>query len=117
MNKHRPNVDEGFLTKHELKLVNLTSENAKRIHAEIDALLGVDGVWIDVKKSTIKIAYEASHHRNIDEMAEIIRKHGADVSTGWWNQLKLGWHRQIDHNIHDNAQHKPLSCHKPRDEQ
>jgi len=111
MSEHRPGVREGFLTKHKLKLIDLTAENAEKIRSEIDAMISVDGVWIDLEKSIIKIAYDASRH-GIDEMLEVIQKHGADVSPDWWNQWKLSWDRDTDQNIKDNANHEPHCCSK-----
>ena len=111
MSEYRPGVREAFLTKHKLKLIGLTEENAGNIRSEINAMISIDGVWIDVDKSSIKIAYDASRH-NIDEMRDIIIKHGADVSPDWWNQWKLSWDRDADQNIKDNATHEPMSCHK-----
>lgn len=111
MSKHRAGVHEGFLAKHKLKLMNLNSVNAKKILEEIDEMTGVDGVWADLGRSVIKIAYDASHH-DIDEMIGVIRKHEADVSEDWWNQWKLRWDRQIDQNIQDNANHHPHCCNK-----
>ena len=112
MSEHRPGVKEGFLTKHKLTLIDLTAENAEQIRSEIDAMISIDGVWIDLDKSTIKIAYDASQH-NIDEMLEIIQKYGAGVNPDWWNQWKLSWDRYIDENIKNNATSRPHCCNKP----
>ena len=111
MSKHRAGVNEGFLVTHKLKLVNLTKENSEKIRSEIDSMISIDGVWIDIDNSTIKIAYDASHH-NIDEMRNIIIKYGADISPDWWNQWKLSWDRQTDQNVKQNANYEPFSCHK-----
>ena len=112
MSDHRPGVREGFLTTHKLTLTDLTAENAEQIRSKIDAMISIDGVWIDLDKSTIKIAYDASRH-NIDEMLKIIQKYGADVSPDCWNQWKLGWDRYIDENIKNNATSRPHCCNKP----
>ena len=111
MTQHRTAVNKGFLTKHKLKLTDLNHVNAQEIEIELDTLVGVDGVWIDLRKSTIKIAYDASHH-DIDEMVDVIRKHGADVSKDRWNQWRLSWERQTDQNIQENAKHQPHCCNK-----
>ena len=111
MTQHRTGVNEVFLTKHKLKLTDLNQVNANEIQAELDAMVGIDGVWIDLGKSIIKIAYDASHH-DIDEMIGVIHKHGAGGSDDWWTQWKLGWDRQTDQNIKDNAKHEPHRCNK-----
>ena len=111
MTQHRAGVNEGFLTKHKLKLTDLDKINAKAIQTELDALVAIDSVCIDLDKSTIKIAYDASHH-DIDEIIGIIAKHGAGVSADRWNKWKLGWDRQVDQNIKDNAKHEPYCCKK-----
>lgn len=111
MSKHRPGINEGFLTKHKLKLVSLSAGNAEAIRSEIDAMFGVDGVWVDLDTGTIKVAYDGSLH-DVDEMLDIVRKHGADVSPDWWNQFKLRRDREIDQNIKDNAKHEPHCCNK-----
>jgi hypothetical protein len=111
MSKHRPGVREGFLVTHKLKLDNLSAENAEQIRADIDAMISIDGVWIDLDQSTIKIAYDASHH-DIDEMRDIIRRHGAEISPDWWNQWKLSWDRQTDSNVRHNAELEPSCCSK-----
>ena len=111
MSIHRVGVNEGFLTKHTLKLTGLNADNAETISAGIDALVGVDGVWIDVDKSTLQVAYDASH-LDIEALLGLVRQHGADVSQDWWNQFKLSWDRQIDQNIKNNAKHEPHCCNK-----
>lgn len=111
MSKHRPGIHEGFLIKHKLKLEGLVVENVEAIQSEIDALIGVDGVWLDLEKHTIKIAYDGSV-RDIDEMLEILLRHGAQVSPDWWNQFKLRRDREADQNIKDNAKHEPHCCNK-----
>lgn len=111
MGKHRAGINEGFLTRHKLKLVNLNAENAESIRSQIDAMIGVDEVSLDLEKRTIKIAYDGSQH-DIDEMLEIVARQGVQVSSGWWNQFKLRRDRETDQNIKDNAKHQPHCCNK-----
>ena len=74
-------------------------------------MIGVDGVWLDLEKYTIKVAYDGSLH-DIDAMLEILQRHGAQVSPGWWNQFKLRRARETDQNIKDNAKHEAHCCNK-----
>lgn len=111
MSKPRLEIREEFLIKHTLKLTHLTAENAELIRSEIDVMISIDGVWIDLDKSTIKIAYDASQ-QNIDEMLEVIQKYGANISSDCWNQWKLNWDRYIDENIKNNAASNPHCCNK-----
>jgi hypothetical protein len=111
MSEHKPGVKEGFLVKHKLKLKHLTEDSSEKIQSEIDGMISVDGVWTDLKKQTIKLAYDASHH-NIGEMINIIEKHGAEISKDWWTRLKLGWAEDTDNNVKENANHEPHCCSK-----
>jgi len=111
MTEHRLGINPGFLTKHQLGLVGLEQSNSKKLLTEIDALPWVDRVWLKAEKQTIKIAYEASHH-SIDELIAIVEKHGASIKDSWWSQTKLGWQRQTDENIKNNAKHEPHCCNK-----
>ena len=112
MAAHRPGVNPGFLTKHTLRLEHVNQANGSCLVNELDALSGVDGVWLNERKKTLKIAYDASRH-NVDEVIGILRKHGATVSDSWWSRVKLGWQRQTDQNIRDNAAHVAHCCNKP----
>jgi hypothetical protein len=111
MTEHRLGINPGFLTKHTLSLASLNPSNISVIVAEIDELPCVDGVRFDEHKQTLKIAYDASHH-NIDEMIAIVEKHGAAIKNSWWSRTKLGWQRQTDENIKDNAAHEAACCSK-----
>lgn len=111
MNQHRTGISPGFLTKHRLVLQGLNDINANAIVAELDQLPCMDSVIINRKKQSIKLHYDASRH-HIDEMIAIVIKHGATVKEGWWNHIRLGWQRQIDQNIKENAQHEPHCCNK-----
>lgn len=78
---------------------------------EINAQLWVDSVWLNEDKQTLKVAYEAAHH-NIDELIVIVEKHGASIKDSWCSRTKLGWQRQTDENIKNNARHEPHCCNK-----
>lgn len=111
MSEHRLGINPGFLIKHSLSLRGVNESNANAMTAELDALPCVDGVWLNRTKGTLKIAYDASHH-TIDEMIAIVEKHGATVKDSWWSRTRLGWQRQTDENIKNNAKHEPHCCHK-----
>ena len=111
MSRHREGINPGFLTKHRLVLRDLNNTNASQIITDLDQLPCMDGIWLNVKKQALKLAYDASHH-NIDDMIGIIEQHGATVKKTWWSRVKLSWQRQIDQNIKDNAKHQPHCCSK-----
>jgi hypothetical protein len=111
MTKHRLGINPGFLTKHKLGLVGLEQTNSSEMITEIDSLPWVDDVRLNTNKQTLNIAYEASLH-NIDELLVIVEKHGASIKDSWWSQTKLGWQRQTDENIKNNAKHEPHCCNK-----
>ncbi|MBD2859866.1 hypothetical protein IB286_12720 [Spongiibacter sp. KMU-158] len=111
MTTHRFGINPGFLAKHKVKLHKLDPTNASKILAEIDELPWIDQVSLNSKNGQLKMVYEASHH-NIDEMIAIIEKHGASISNDFWSRIKLGWQRQIDENIKDNAKHEAACCSK-----
>lgn len=111
MSEHRPGINPGYLAKHSLNVSGLNDSNASAIVAELDALPCMDAVELYKEKRLLKIAYDASHN-SIDEMIKIIQKYGVAVEDSWWSRTKLGWQRQIDQNIQDNAKHKPHCCNK-----
>ena len=78
---------------------------------EIDRLVGVDSVALDKDSRRLDIAYDASHLR-IEQLEEIVRKHGTDLDHGWWTQFKEGWYRFSDRNLRDNILHEPWSSTK-----
>jgi cation transport ATPase len=89
----------------------VNESNAHAITVELDGLPCVDGVSLNRTKETLKIAYDASHH-NIDEMIAIVEKHGAAIKDSWFSRTRLGWQRQTDGNIKDNARHEAHCCNK-----
>ena len=61
MTQHRAGVNEGFLTKHKLKLTDLNHVNAQEIEIELDTLVGVDGCsTLDLAHSIKKVQHYAS---------------------------------------------------------
>ncbi|MDF0534671.1 hypothetical protein PY479_10350 [Shewanella sp. A32] len=111
MNEHHSNVNPGFLTTHTLQLSGLNQQNTILIVRELEELPYMDSVTLNEAKQTIKLAYDASHH-DIDEMIAIIKKYGAALFNSWWSRTKLGWQRQIDQNIKDNANLEAHCCNK-----
>lgn len=111
MKTHRQGINPGFLTRHRLSLNGLNKANAAAIYAELDGLLQVDEVHVDLRRSSISVTYDASHH-NIDEIIDVVVQHGASVKDSWWSRTRLGWQRQTDENIRANAKHEPFCCNK-----
>lgn len=108
---HRPGVHEAYLVKRHLKLEDLDAAKAAAIAQEIDQLVGVDSVALDKDTRRLDVAYDASHLR-IEQVEEIVRRHGTDLDHGWWTQFKEGWYRFTDQNVRDNIQHEPWSSTK-----
>lgn len=111
MTEHRLGINPGFLTKHTLNLQGLTPDNRQQLVTELDELLWVDGVSLNEQKHSLTIRYDASHH-SIDELIALVRQHGVILKDNWWQRIKLGWQRQTDENIQDNARHEPHCCNK-----
>ena len=108
---HKPGINENFLMVRHLRLEGLTEENRHTITEEISQLIGMDAVSITDSENLLNMAYDAST-RQLDEIEEIVRKHGCDISHDWWTHFKEGWYRFTDQNAKDNARHDPWSCHK-----
>ena len=108
---HKLGVNENFLMVRHLRLEGLTEENRHTITEEISQLIGVDAVSITDSENLLNIAYDAST-RQLDEIEEIVRRNGCDISHDWWTHFKEGWYRFTDQNAKDNARHDPWSCHK-----
>ncbi|MDF1644977.1 MAG: hypothetical protein P1U80_12430 [Pseudomonadales bacterium] len=111
MTEHRLGINPGFMAKHTLTLSGLNQSNKQSIVSEIDQLPCVDDVSLNEDKQTLRVAYDASHH-NIDEMIAIVEKHGGVIKDSWWSRTKLGWQRQTDDNIKENAKHEAACCSK-----
>ncbi|PSJ44970.1 hypothetical protein PU634_03725 [Oceanimonas pelagia] len=111
MANHRAGINPGFLTTHTLSLTEMSRANMDAMLAEIEAQHWVDTLALDSKTKKLKVAYEASSH-NIDDIIDIIEQHGAALKDSWWSRTKLGWQRQTDENIKNNAKHEPHCCNK-----
>jgi len=79
--------------------------------AEIDQIFGMDEVALADEGTLIHLAYDASVV-SIDDIEEILGRHGVEVGHGWWNHLKEGGYRFVDQNVKDNAAHVPSCCSK-----
>lgn len=111
MSEHQSGINPGFVTRHTLSLYGLDKNNAPLIVRDLDELPGMDKVKLIEAKQTLTVAYDASHH-SIDDMIAIVEKHGASIKDNWWSRVKLGWQRQTDQNVKDNAKHEPHCCNK-----
>ncbi len=108
---HKPGVHEAYLVKRHLKLGDLDTEKTEAIAQEIGQLLGVDTVTLNSETRRLDIAYDASQ-LSIEQVEEIVRKHGSDLDHSWWTHFKEGWYSFTDQNVRDNAKHEPWCCSK-----
>jgi len=109
--EHRVGVEEINLVVRNLKLCDVNNDNKRPMLDEIDSVLGVDAVSFYQEKNTLHLAYDATHV-NLDCIEVIIKKHVIKLHNNWWSRIKNGYYRFVDQNVKENAQHKPLSCHK-----
>ena len=109
--KHRVGVKEANLVVRNMKLYHVNDDNKRLMLDEIDHICGGDAVSFYQEKSTLHLAYDATHV-NLDCIEVIIKKHGIKLDNNWWSQIKKEYYKFVDQNIKENAQHKPLSCHK-----
>ncbi|WP_415224903.1 cation transporter [Psychromonas sp.] len=110
--EHRIGVTEVNLVIRKLQLTGLTEFNRAKIISEIDAAFGIDNVTLDIKDGLLQMAYDVTH-LNLDAIELIVRKHGADISSSWWNHLKEGYYKFVDQNMLENIKHKPSCCSRP----
>ncbi len=103
---HAPEVHEAFLMTRHLKLEDLDADRASAIAQEVGQLLGVDSVVLDSATRRLDIAYDASL-LGIEQVEDIIRRHGSDLDHGWWTRFKESWYRFTDQNAKENARHEP----------
>ncbi|WP_221798610.1 hypothetical protein [Oceanobacter mangrovi] len=111
MSQYKTAINPGFVVKHRLSLCGLSEQAASQTAEELGAFPWMDKVKLDAPRQVLKLAYDASSH-NIDEVIAVVEKHGGSVSEHWWSQLRLGWQRQIDQNIHNNSRHEAHCCNK-----
>ena len=112
MDTHKIGINEAFLVKRKLKLSGLREQNLEELTAEIQLIRGIDTVGFDSTRERMQVSYDASV-TSIDAILQVLKQHSVEPKKGWWNQYKLGWDRQIDQNVRDNAKHVPHCCSKP----
>ncbi|WKE66495.1 cation transporter [Gallaecimonas kandeliae] len=108
--EHRPGVRELNLVVRHLKLDAPDAQKVAQAMAEIDPLLGMDGVSFDDRAQVLSLAYDATR-LDLDKLEALLKEHGLTVSHDWWTHLKESYYRFVDQNIKDNDQHDPWSCH------
>jgi cation transport ATPase len=111
MSEHQSGINPGFVTKHTLSLNGLDQDNATSIARDLRELPGMDRVKILEARQMLIVSYDASHH-SIDDIIAIVEKHRISIKDNWWSRIKLGWQRQTDQNLKDNAKHEPHCCNK-----
>lgn len=112
MSTHKPGIHEAFLVTRTLKLKGLEDRSITDIETDIASIRGVDCISLNQNRRLLRVAYDASV-TSIDRILDQLSIHGINIDNGWWNRFKLGWDRQIDQNVRDNAKHVPHCCSKP----
>lgn len=107
---HRLGVSEASLVTRKLKVEPETAACISAAVTEIDSMYGVDNVFYDPKHKKIALAYDA-RRLSIEDIEEVMVRHGVDISSGRWNRVKEDYYRFVDQNVKDNAKQKPWSCH------
>jgi len=107
---HRPGVSQASLVTRRLRVKPDTAGHISAAVSEIDALLGLDSVSYDSDNRKLHLAYDANR-LCIDDIEEVLARHGIDIGPGRWNRIKEDYYRFVDQNVKDNAKQKPWSCH------
>lgn len=107
---HRLGVSEAFLVTRKLKVTPDATGHISAAVTEIDALFGIDSVCYDPDHQKLHLAYDAKR-LCIDDIEEVMIRHGVDIGPGRWNRIKEDYYRFVDQNVKDNAKQKPWSCH------
>lgn len=107
---HRPGVSQATLVTRKLKVKPDAAERISAAVTEIDTLAGLDSVSYDPDHQKLRLAYDAKR-LCIDDIEEVLSRHGVDIGDGRWNRIKEDYYRFIDQNVKDNARQKPWSCH------
>ncbi|MGM0783748.1 MAG: cation transporter [Pseudomonadota bacterium] len=107
---HRPGVSEASLVTRALKVTPDAAGHISAAVSEIDALSGLDSVAYDPNHRKLHLAYDAKR-LCIDDIEEVLARHGVSIGPGRWNRIKEDYYRFIDQNVKDNAKQKPWSCH------
>lgn len=105
-------IHQGYVVKHHLKFDGLNQGNSDEMQIAIEELPGIVSVDFNEEKGIVSLEYDASQ-LYVDEILVVLRKFGIEPKNSWWNRLKLGFGRQSDQNIKDNAGHHPVCCSKP----
>ena len=111
MKAHRKGINEAFLVRHTLKITGLNQDNADKIQGDLIQMDGVDQVAVRQEDGVLSASYDASY-LGIDEIIGVVRGNGAEIKENWWARMKIGWARQTDRNLQDNAHHHPHCCNK-----
>lgn len=109
--KHRVGVDENYLVKRRLKVIEPDLLPMLSAVEEIESIIGIDSASFDEESHSLAVAYDASRIC-LDCIDEILEKHGVTIDPGWWNHFKEEYYRFVDKNVKDNSSHEPFSCHK-----
>jgi hypothetical protein len=105
-------VHQGYVVKHHLKFDGLIQGDSHKIQMAIEELPGIVSVDFNEEQEIIFLEYDASQ-LYVDEILVVLREYGIEPKDSWWNRMKLGFGRQTDQNIRDNAGHHPACCSKP----
>ena len=112
MKTHNPEINPGYLVRHTFKLDRCDPQQAESARSALLELAGMDQVIIEPEERILKLAYDGSQH-NIDELLAIVRQNGLRPRKSWWNRMKLGFARNIDQNVWDNAGYHPSNLKEP----
>ncbi|WP_163560316.1 cation transporter [Halomonas sp. NO4] len=107
---HRLGVSEASLVTRMLKVKPDAAGRISAAVTEIDSLFGIDSVSYDPEHRKLTLAYDAKR-LCIDDIEEVLTRHGVDISAGRWNRIKEDYYRFVDQNVKENAKQKPWSCH------
>ncbi len=109
--EHKPGIHEQYVVKRRLKLATAPPGPGSELLAALEATPGVAEAELDGVRQRLLVAYDAST-QNLDGVLEVLREHGISCATSWLSRFRVGWYRNTDANIHDNARHEPWSCHQ-----
>jgi len=104
-------IREEYVVKRRLKLAEELRVPVGELLTALDVAPGVAQAELDRGRRRLLIAYDAST-QCVDGVVGVLEEHGVAVATDWWSRLRVGWYRETDANIHENAGLEPWSCHK-----
>ena len=108
--EHRLGVSELNLVVRHLKLEPAEQQQLEAAITEIDQIYGLDAISFDEQSYVLNLAYDASRIC-LDGIEDVLKKHGIEISHGWWTRFKEDYYKFVDQNIKNNLGHKPWSCH------